>query len=118
MNGDINPHLILPVGTQIVALADVRGTDGRTVHPRGAVGVVVQSPADYWHSYRVRFPGDFEASFKRQELTILSHYKQGPMGAGEGPLAEYDLYDHVIYRCVVGSRAYGLEGDASDTDRR
>jgi predicted nucleotidyltransferase len=25
---------------------------------------------------------------------------------------------HVIYRCVVGSRAYGLEGEGSDTDRR
>jgi predicted nucleotidyltransferase len=25
---------------------------------------------------------------------------------------------HVILRCVVGSRAYGLEGEGSDTDRR
>lgn len=25
---------------------------------------------------------------------------------------------HTIYSCVVGSRAYGLAGDASDTDRR
>src|SRR5947209_7571799 len=34
-------------------------------------------------------------------------------------MAENKLYDpHVIYRCVVGSRAYGLEGDGSDTDRR
>jgi len=28
------------------------------------------------------------------------------------------LYENVIYRCVVGSRAYGLEEDASDTDWR
>src|SRR5438477_73705 len=28
------------------------------------------------------------------------------------------LYDHVIYRCIVGSRAYGLDDDESDTDRR
>ena len=59
-----------------------------------------------------------EASFRRQELAVLSHYKQGQMGTGDGPLGEYGLWDHVIYRCVVGSRAYGLEGDASDTDRR
>src|SRR5689334_2299295 len=77
---DPNPNLILPVGTQVVALADVRGTDGRPVHPRGAVGVVIQSPADYWHSYRVRFPDAFEASFRRQDLAVLSHYKQGLMG--------------------------------------
>jgi uncharacterized protein len=25
---------------------------------------------------------------------------------------------YIIYRCVVGSRAYGLEGEGSDTDRR
>jgi len=28
------------------------------------------------------------------------------------------LFDHVILRVVVGSRAYGLDTDASDTDRR
>jgi predicted nucleotidyltransferase len=93
----------------------VRGTDGKPVHPRGAVGVVTQAPADYWHAYRVRFPDGFDASLKRAELAILSHYKVGDAG---GPLAEYDLYQHVIYRCVVGSRAYGLDDDASDTDRR
>jgi predicted nucleotidyltransferase len=114
--------LILPVGTQVVALVEVKGTDGKPVRPRGAAGVVVQSPADYWHSYRVRFPDAFEASFKRADLAILSHYKAGEVGrdAGDvsGPLAEYDLYDHVIYRCVVGSRAYGLDDHESDTDRR
>ena len=115
---ELNPHLILPVGTQVVSLVEVRGTDGRAVHPRGAVGVVVQAPSDYWHSYRVRFPDGFEAALKRGELAILSHYKQAGMGQGEHPLAEFDLYDCVIYRCVVGSRAYGLEGEASDTDRR
>jgi uncharacterized protein len=118
----LTPYLILPVGTQVVALVEVRGTDGRPVHPRGAVGVITRSPSDVWHSYRVRFPDGFEAAFRRQDLAILSHYKAGDVGrdAGElaGPLAEYDLYDHVIYRCVVGSRAYGLDDDGSDTDRR
>jgi hypothetical protein len=28
------------------------------------------------------------------------------------------LEDFIIYRCVVGSRAYGLDNDESDTDRR
>lgn len=111
-----SPHLILSVGTQVVALVEVKGPDGKPAHPRGAVGVVVQSPGDYWHSYRVQFPDGFEASFKRQELAILSHYKQ-PVNSGDR-LMEYDLYQHVIYRCVVGSRAYGLEGTESDTDRR
>ena len=120
-------HLILSVGTQVVALVEVRGTDGAVVHPRGAVGVIVRAPSDYWHSYRVRFPDGFEASFRRQELAILSEYKSGGViGAGVGagaaaqldPLVDHDLYHHVIYRCIVGSRAYGLESSESDTDRR
>jgi predicted nucleotidyltransferase len=123
----VNPHLILSVGTQVVALVEVKGPDGKAAHPRGAVGVVVQAPGDYWHSYRVRFPDGFEAALKRQELSVLSQYKREQIGQGgvttsgaatSGPLAEYSLFDHVIYRCVVGSRAYGLDDADSDTDRR
>lgn len=118
MNESPAPSAILPVGTNVVALVEVRGTDGKVVHPRGALGVVTQSPADYWHSYRVRFPDGFEAAFKRQELTVFAEFQQGPIGTAHDPLGEYDLYRHVIYRCVVGSRAYGLESETSDTDRR
>ena len=51
----LNPQLIYSVGTQIVALRDVVGTGGRVLHPRGSVGVVVRSPGDLDHAYRVRF---------------------------------------------------------------
>src|SRR5262249_38858393 len=37
--------------------------------------------------------------------------------AGE-PLADFDLREYIIYRCVAGSRAYGLDEAGSDTDRR
>lgn len=34
-------------------------------------------------------------------------------------MADFGPYGpHLIYRCVVGSRAYGLETPESDTDRR
>jgi hypothetical protein len=111
-------HLILSVGTQAVSLVEVKGTDGLPVHPRGAVGVVIQAPSDYWHSYRVRFPGGFEAAFKRQELSILAQFKQQMAGQVPDVLGEYNLFDRVIFRCVIGSRAYGLEHEESDTDRR
>ena len=32
--------------------------------------------------------------------------------------SDFDLEQFIIYRCVVGSRAYGLDNDESDTDRR
>ena len=115
-----NPQLILPVGTQVVALVEIKGPDGKPVHPRGTVGVVTQAPSDYWHAYRVRFPDGFEAALKRPEFSVLSEFQNQAIGAGEtaAALAEYNLYDFVIYRCVIGSRAYGLDEDASDTDRR
>jgi hypothetical protein len=131
---------ILPVGTQAVSLVEVRGPDGRPIHPRGALGQVVKAPAEPWHAYRVRFADGFEASLGRADLSVLAHYKSpvgppaapaaaGPPGGAIGPqavspataggrLAEHDLYAHVVLRVVVGSRAYGLHGDASDTDRR
>jgi len=104
-------------------MVEVRGTDGAVVHPRGAVGVVIQAPSDYWHSYRVRFPDGFEATFSRHDLAILKQFQDGGTIAGANTasstlLAEYDLESHVIYRCIVGSRAYGLEDTDSDTDRR
>ena len=116
------PPLLLPVGTQVVALVEIKGTDGKPVHPRGAVGVIVQAPGDYWHAYRVRFPDGFEAALKRAELSVLSQYQREAAGLGiaqaADALSEYNLFDCVIYRCVVGSRAYGLDHDESDTDRR
>ena len=53
----------------------------------------------------------------RRELAVLRQHIAGGLRAEE-PLAEYRLFEHVIYRCVIGSRAYGLEHDASDVDRR
>ena len=113
-----NPHLILPVGTQVVTSIEVKGPDGKPVHPRGAVGVIVQAPCDYWHAYRVQFPDGFEAALKRQEISILSQFQAGAIQQPGRALAEWNLFDCVIYRCVVGSRAYGLDSSESDTDYR
>jgi hypothetical protein len=65
-----HPNLIFSVGTQVVALVDVFGSDGFVRHTRGTVGGVVKSPTDHEHSYRIRFPDGFEAPLKREELTL------------------------------------------------
>jgi predicted nucleotidyltransferase len=113
-----NPHLILPTGTQVVLRVPAATGAGAVLAPAGAVGVVVAAPADATHAYRVRLPDGAEAMLRRHELGIRKHEQaHGIAGAGE-VLREYDLYRHVVLRCVVGSRAYGLESAASDTDRR
>jgi predicted nucleotidyltransferase len=66
----------------------------------------------------VRFASGVEAALRRHEMTIRKQYQREAAQPGDEILAEYDLYDFVIYRCVVGSRAFGLEGEDSDVDRR
>ena len=110
---------IISAGTQIVALIEVCGPNNSLVHPRGAVGVITRTPAGTESHYLVRFPDGFEASLTRDQFDILKHFKDGLGGADGGPGdTAFDLEPLIIYRCVVGSRAYGLDTDASDTDLR
>jgi hypothetical protein len=111
-------HLILPAGTQVVTRVEIKDAAGQILAPRGAVGEIVKAPDDGSHSYRVRFASGVEAALRRHEMTIRKQYQREAAQPGDEILAEYDLYDFVIYRCVVGSRAFGLAGEASDVDRR
>jgi uncharacterized protein len=104
-------------GTQVVSLVEVRGTNNSLVHPRGAVGVVTRTPSGDQNQFLVRFPDGFEASLTREQLDVLKHFKDR-LPNGESATSDFDLEKLVIYRCVVGSRAYGLDHDDSDTDRR
>lgn len=108
------PHNI-QAGTQIVTKVSVHGSNHALVHPRGAVGIVTRTPCGGEQHYLVRFPDGFEASLTMDELEVLKHFKDrfDPADA-----QDFELEDHVIYRCIVGSRAYGLDTDASDTDLR
>src|SRR5436190_3002228 len=117
-------------GTQVVALVEVRGTNDSLVHPRGAVGVVTRTPTGDQNQFLVRFPDGFEASFAREKLEVLKHFKdrlgkvlptscrQNNQTCQQDADSTFDLESFIIYRCVVGSRAYGLDNDDSDTDRR
>lgn len=114
---DLDPNLVLSVGTQIVTLVPARGAGGEPARPKGAVGVIVKAPGDNTHSYRVRFHDGTEAFLRRSEFAVRKEYQRRGLER-DGALAERSLYDHVIYRCIVGSRAYGLDEEGSDTDRR
>lgn len=128
----------ISAGTQVVSLVEVRGANNSLVHPRGAVGVVTRTPAGEEKHYLVRFPDGFEFSLQLDQLEVLKHFEARPgvadvsrlgstparIGDQSGltsaatPSGDFDLESFIIYRCVVGSRAYGLDHDDSDTDRR
>jgi len=89
-------------------------------------------------TFLVRFPDGFEKSLERSQIEVLKHFKDRLgvaadvrrrtflEGGGDSPSAltsaatdsGFDLESFILYRCVVGSRAYGLDNDESDTDRR
>src|SRR5215469_9253642 len=113
-----HPNLIVPIGTQIVTRVEVVPSGGGTPLPKGIVGELIKTPADSTHAYRVRFPDGAEGNLRRHEFSLLKHVKTGPLGDRDRVLKEFDLYEFVIYRCIVGSHAYGLSHEESDVDRR
>lgn len=111
-------NLILPVGTQVVSRIRVNSASGELLCLSGAVGVIVESPTEDTHSYQIQLPNGTIINLKRFEFSIRKHFQSSGFDAPEGMLEELNLFDYVIYRCIVGSRAYGLDDADSDTDRR
>jgi hypothetical protein len=96
------PHLVIPVGTKVLTRAGSR------------VGVVTHAPAAPEHGYRVRFADGKAASFRRNELTIFKH-TDAELPDSPDPAS---LRRFVQFQCIVGSKAYGLDHESSDVDRR
>lgn len=110
--------LIFPTGTQVVVQKDTYHANRRVAHPAGSVGVIMRSPIDRSHAYRVKFNDGFEAAVHHDQLVRLSDFKRDQIRGSTTGDSLVDLNERIIYRCVIGSRAYGLEDDRSDTDRR
>ncbi|HYE19862.1 MAG TPA: nucleotidyltransferase domain-containing protein [Tepidisphaeraceae bacterium] len=104
--------MLLPTGTQVVTRTPT------PAHPAGSVGVIESAPLDPTHAYRVRFTDNSVASFKRDELVVLRQFQRESAGVTDFPTIDADFRQYIIFRCVVGSQAYGLAGPGSDFDRR
>lgn len=113
-----NPDLIYSEGTQVVIQRDIGSSGGKILHPRGAVGVIVRAPTDLSHTYRIRFLDGVEESLRPDEIVMLAQFKEGEIGDVQVAAARSNLFDRVFFRCIVGSRAYGLDDERSDTDYR
>lgn len=129
-------NFILHAGTQIVLRVPAVASAAGVEHPAGAVAEIVHSPTDPLHAYRVRFADGTESSLRRAEFAVLKDVQRDGLAAASdirgaasdvrraatvgaaGALEEFNLADCVIFRCVVGSQAYGLAEDESDVDRR
>lgn len=106
---------ILSPGTKIVTVVDLHGEHGGVRVPRGAVGTILKSPSDATHAYWVRLVEGGEVSLRRKQVVMLARYKDREL---RNEPTGWSLFDRVILKVVIGSRAYGLEEAGSDTDRR
>jgi len=104
----------LPVGTQVVVRVELPAADGSTAQ-RGATGRVSGVTAD--GRYVVRLVDGREVTAKRDQLSLRTAY-QSEVVAVDQPDGDRLVREHTIYAAVVGSRAFGLDTDASDTDTR
>jgi predicted nucleotidyltransferase len=113
---EIASTLIVPLGTQVVLRAEI--ADQSQPIPKGTVAEIVRTPVDGSHSYGLRSADGAEIQAFRQNFSILKHVKMGPMNDTSRQPLDHELSHSIIYRCVVGSQAYGLNREGSDVDRR
>ena len=109
-----SPNLIYSAGTQVVTRKPVQGSSGQVVHPASAVGVIVKSPQDRSHAYRVlstssRWPAiplrtQFERIIRRAGAKPWPKLFQNMRASRETELAaQYPL--HVVCAWIGNSPA-------------
>jgi len=102
-------HPRLPIGTQIV------------VPPRDRSGVVreILDSGDIT-AYRVVHADGTEGIYTREQFYLRKHVQAGAVGPYRDPSELFTrLIPHsLIYKCIIGSRAYGLSTETSDVDYR
>jgi predicted nucleotidyltransferase len=96
----------------------LKATERSPTLPKGSVGVVLSVPTDNRHKYLVKFPDGREYELRRQDLSIRKLQHGEAMAESPEALKYGNLHEYVIYRCLVGSKAYGLAHAESDEDRR
>ena len=113
----LSRNFVIPAGSQVVLQATkaVKSASNTSFKKPGSVGVVVKCPPHNDEPYTVEFPDGviIEATF--DELALRRQEIDNLLAAPES----HDQYRaHVIYRCQVGSKAFGLSNEDSDDDIR
>jgi predicted nucleotidyltransferase len=118
----LSPNFVIPVGTQVVLKCDLdvmgahTGPDGNHLYKKsGSVGVVDEAPLTNEYPYFVQFADGHIVRAARDKLAV----RRSISPEDELPEREHEVYEkHVIYRVRLGSRAFGLSDENSDTDER
>jgi uncharacterized protein len=107
------PNFVFSAGTQVVLKVAKTLPGGLDVKPSGSVGLVMESPPHNKLPYLVRFADGQIISAYFHELALRRQEVEQELGE-----IEEDLQTWIIYRCQVGSKAFGLSSENSDDDLR
>ncbi len=118
---NLSRNFVIPAGTQVVLQVTKSVTSGEAsaeidVQKKpGAVGVVIKCPPHNDELYTVQFSDGMIALASFDELILRRQEVDNLLAASEN----FDAFrPFVIYRCQVGSKAFGLSNDQSDDDIR
>lgn len=106
------PTFRISVGTQVVLRVNKLNDQGG-YRPRGSVGMVKRAPTDTPMPYVVAFADGEELEAEGHELSVRRREVEDELVR-----TGVRLEDYVIYRCQVGSHAFGLATEDSDDDVR
>jgi len=109
----LQPDFVISTGTQVVAKVAKVLPGGQQYKPAGSVGVVIEAPPSNQEPYLVRFADGAVVKAHFAELALRRREVDDILGE-----VHEDLRPYVIYRCQVGSKAFGLASEDSDDDLR
>ncbi|HUR54497.1 MAG TPA: hypothetical protein VMZ71_10220 [Gemmataceae bacterium] len=110
---NLPPDFLIPLGTQVVLRYERPVPGTADTKPAGTVGVIAETPATNDRPYLVRFLDGVSFRLKFAELLVRRVDHSVEATATAGP----DVSAFVVYRVMVGSRAFGLSPESSDEDR-
>lgn len=103
----------------MILLQEVSHPHDTATYPEGTVAVVCgirDEGSEIF--YDVRLPDGANVTLPANLLMVLKTSKKQNTRLYPEDSEPFDYSPFVIYRCIVGSRAYGLSTEHSDTDRR
>lgn len=114
-----NHDFLLPVGTRIITVEEVKCRSSHAIKPKGSYAEIVFSPNEPTQLYSVRFNDGAEAKIRRSSFELYVQSKNGDLDRDVGisdNVTRYEQYN--VYKCIIGSKAYGLANEDSDDDIR
>ncbi|MCO4780790.1 MAG: nucleotidyltransferase domain-containing protein [Candidatus Cloacimonetes bacterium] len=105
------------LGSVVVTLTDVNTSNG-LIKGRGSMGSITRVPYNTKDKYTIQLLDSSEVFLTRENFQLKGDYYDSNVINSSESKKISNLNDFVIYKCIVGSKAYGLETESSDTDTR